>query len=230
MPENIIKSRKRVADHGEVFTPSHIVNDMLDLVRQETQRIDSRFLEPACGNGNFLAEILTRKLEVAKKTYKKAPTEYEKFSLLALSSIYGIDILEDNAGECRERLYNIWDKAYKSVCKRELNDEARETARHLLHKNIVCGDALTLKTSAGEPIVFTEWSLIGDKIKSRDFEFGEMINASSNDKQTGMFIEYDEQAGGFIPRPCGEDQPIYYRELGRKKESEAEYGTATESI
>lgn len=115
-----VKSKKRVADHGEVFTAEREVNAMLDLVKQETERIDSRFLEPACGDGNFLAEILRRKLSVVKKKYKKYPSDYEKFSVLAVTSIYGVDILQDNVDACRERLFEIWDKEYKSICKKEV--------------------------------------------------------------------------------------------------------------
>lgn len=76
--EKQIKSKKRVADHGEVFTAEREVNAMLDLVKQETERVDSRFLEPACGDGNFLAEILRRKLKEVRRKYKRSPFDYEK--------------------------------------------------------------------------------------------------------------------------------------------------------
>ena len=108
MSNKQVKSKERVADHGEVFTSEREVNAMLDLVKQETERIESRFLEPACGNGNFLAEILKRKLEVVTKLYKKNAFDWELYSILALSSSYGVDILEDNVLECRERLLEIW--------------------------------------------------------------------------------------------------------------------------
>ena len=98
-----IKSKDRVANHGEVFTNIREVNAMLDLVKDETHRIDSRFLEPACGTGNFLIEVLRRKLEVVESRYKKSKIEFERYSILALSSIYGIDILEDNLKECKTR-------------------------------------------------------------------------------------------------------------------------------
>ena len=115
-----IKSKERVAAHGEVFTAEREVNAMLDLVKQETERIDSRFLEPACGTGNFLVKILERKLDVVKKKYRRSPLDFERNSVLALSSIYGVDILADNAETCRDRLFKIWNKAYKSVCKTPL--------------------------------------------------------------------------------------------------------------
>ena len=96
-----IKSKQRVADHGEIFTNEREVNAMLDLVKQETERIESRFLEPACGEGAFLKEILRRKLEVVKNRYKKSPYDYERYAVLALTSIYGVDIM--NPMPCQKR-------------------------------------------------------------------------------------------------------------------------------
>ena len=110
-----IKSKKRVADHGEVFTSEREVNAMLDLVKSETENIDSRFLEPACGNGNFLAEVLRRKLNVVENRYAKSQIEFERYAILAISSIYGVDILEDNAVECRSRLFKIFESCYKNL-------------------------------------------------------------------------------------------------------------------
>lgn len=107
-----------MTEHGEVFTAEREVKAMCDLVKQETERIDSRFLEPACGTGNFLTEILARKLSVVKSEYGRSPLEYEKYSLLAVSSLYGVDIMADNVETCRERLFKQWDKQYKSVCKK----------------------------------------------------------------------------------------------------------------
>ena len=120
-----VKSRKRVADHGEVFTSEREVNAMLDLVKQETERIDSRFLEPACGTGNFLAEILNRKLKVVKKRYSNNKLDYEKYAVLAITSIYGVDILEDNVLECRNRMFSIFNDEYTKICKEDANDECR---------------------------------------------------------------------------------------------------------
>ena len=105
-----VRSRRRVVDHGEVFTAEREVNAMLDLVRAETERIESRFLEPACGNGNFIAEVLRRKLAVVASRYRKSPDEYQRYAFLAVSSIYGVDVLADNVGECRERLFRIVEK------------------------------------------------------------------------------------------------------------------------
>lgn len=146
-----VKSRERVSEHGEVFTAEREVNAMLDLVKQETERVDSRFLEPACGDGNFVAEILRRKLEAAKKRAipprkkKPLPLEFEKQSVIAVTSIYGVDLLIDNVIACRERLYDIWNAEYKAVCKKEVSEDCCEAVRFILSRNIVCGNALSLK-------------------------------------------------------------------------------------
>lgn len=187
--ERQIKSKKRVADHGEVFTAEREVNAMLDLVKPETERIDSRFLEPACGDGNFLAEILRRKLKKVRRKYRKSPFDYERNAFLAVSSIYGVDLMMDNVLACRKRLFEIWDKEYKAVCKKETNDQTREAVRFILSRNIVCGNALTLMCvdEAGrdtyKPIVFSEWSFItGTMMQRKDYTFDELLNGDSNKK------------------------------------------------
>jgi hypothetical protein len=174
--QNQVKSKERVTDHGEVFTAEREVNAMLDLVKQETERIDSRFLEPACGDGNFLAEILRRKLAVVKNKYRRSPSDYEKYAVLAISSIYGVEILPDNINNCCERLFEIWDKEYTANCKKDANDECRKAVRFILKRNILCGDALTLKNAKDEPIIFSEWSLVtGSLMQRTDYRFDKML-------------------------------------------------------
>ena len=131
------KSKNRVADFGEVFTNEREVNAMLDLVKHETERIDSRFLEPACGDGNFLAEVLKRKLAVVKSRYGKNPDDYERYSVIAVSSIYGVELLEDNTKECRKRLFNIWNEYYSKLCKPIASDECRDAVKYIFQKNIL---------------------------------------------------------------------------------------------
>jgi len=214
-----VKSKKRVADHGEVFTSEREVNAMLDLVKQETERIDSRFLEPACGTGNFLIEILRRKLAVVQSRYGKSPYEYEKYSILALTSIYGVELLQDNVVECQERLFQIWNLEYFRHCPEIFSDACREAARFILKRNILCGDALTLKTEEGEPIIFSEWSFVtGDYINRRDFRLDELFQ--KQDETDPLFSTkwvYDEGIKAFVPKPIKEYPPIEYRRV-------AEYG------
>ena len=206
IPKKQVKSKQRVVDHGEVFTAEREVKAMCDLVKSETERIESRFLEPACGNGNFLAEVLSRKLAVVKSRYKKSPTDYERYSFLAVSSLYGVDLLEDNAVECRERLYSLWMRQYKSIMKKEMNEECCDAVRFVIEKNILCGDALTLQKSDGTPIIFPEWSLvIGNKVKRRDFALDGMLQPSR--KQMNLTMTRDEYEMGvkaFIPTPVCE--------------------------
>lgn len=185
-----IKSRKRVVDHGEVFTNEREVKAMCDLVNDETQRIDSRFLEPACGDGNFLAEILDRKLAVVKKKYRRSVMDFEKNSLLAVSSLYGVDIMMDNVIACRERLFKIWDKQYKAVCKKECSEDMRDSIRFILSKNIVCGNALTLHevdengNDTENPILFSEWGFVtGPQLSQSEYTFDEILKQNENPKQ-----------------------------------------------
>ena len=167
MAEKQVKSRQRVADHGEVFTAEREVRAMCDLVKSETERIDSRFLEPACGDGNFLAEILRRKLAIVKQNYaprRGSCHDYELYAVRSVMSLYGVELLHDNVLACRERLFRIFDEEYTSVCKKNASDEVRAVVRYVLEKNILQGDALALVQVDGDgqptdkPIIFAEWT------------------------------------------------------------------------
>ena len=173
----LIKSKSRIRNHGEVFTPDFIVENMLDLVKQETERIESRFLEPACGKGNFLIKILERKLNVVEKKYGKNQFEYEKYSLIAVSSIYGIELLEDNIQDTRKRLFGTFFDKYERLFKNTINNLFLENIKFILEKNIIQGDALTFKDKSGKEIIFSEWSAVDDrKIRRRDFKFEDLAN------------------------------------------------------
>lgn len=232
--EKQIKSKKRVADHGEVFTAEREVNAMLDLVKQETERVDSRFLEPACGDGNFLVEILRRKLAVVRRKYQKSPFDYERNAVLAITSIYGVDLMMDNVLACRERLFGIWDKEYKAVCKKETNDQTREAVRFILSRNIVCGNALTMmcvddkQQDTEEFIVFPEWSFpFNDaRIQCRDFRFDVLLKENEDeenyDTQFNLFGNdamdidkwmIDPITKETVPKPINVHPIIPYRRL-----------------
>ena len=208
--EKQVISKQRVTDHGEVFTSEREVNAMLDLVKQETERIDSRFLEPACGTGNFLVEILRRKLAVVENRYKKSQLEYERYMIIAFSSIYGIDILEDNVIECRKRLFQIFDKKYTNFYKTNCKEECRTSVKYILERNILRGDALTLKTvgNADEPIVFSEWSAVnGSMIKRRDFTLDNLLKAEASKVPDSLFSDFYETDPAFLPNPI-KDFPL----------------------
>ena len=196
-----VKSRERVQKHGEVFTAPREVNAMLDLVKNETERLDSRFLEPACGDGNFLVEILRRKLAVANSNYLKhqSQLQYEKDAILAISSIYGIDILPDNAQECRVRLLEIFKEHYKTLFPNSIKPECITSAEFLLSKNIILGDALTYRRidNPGEWIIISEWSMLpSGMMNRRDYEFSYLVGDSSADD-----LFSDLPCRTFVPQP-----------------------------
>src|SRR2546427_1795351 len=222
-----VRTKKRVSDHGEVLTGHREVNAMIYLVKQETERIDSRFLEPACGDGNFLTVILDRKLAVVEKRYGKSQLDYERYAVLAVSSIYGIDILPDNVRECRRRLFEIFDSDYTRLFRAATKNECREAIRFILERNIVWGDALTLKTVGEKPghIVFSEWSPVnGSMLKRRDFTFSELLRHEGamqaplfpgleSDEQLPLFSDLGEHV--FIPTPVREYPPVHFMEIAR---------------
>lgn len=210
MEEQVV-SKRRVADHGEVLTGKREVNAMLDLVKKETDRIESRFLEPACGTGNFLTEILERKLAVVERRYGKSQLDFERYAILAVSSIYGIDILEDNVRDCRVRLFGIFDSAYSRLFKGNAKDKCREAVRFILERNIIWGDALELKTCdvLQRSIVFSEWSPVnGSMLKRRDFMLSYLLKKP---RQASLFSDQGDVAD--INEPVKEYPPVHFMEI-----------------
>lgn len=204
--DSSVISKQRVTDHGEVLTGTREVNAMLDLVKQETERIESRFLEPACGNGNFLAEILERKLRVVESRYGKSQLDYERKAVVAVASIYGIDILEDNVVACRKRLFGIFDWRYSNRFKKTAKNACRDAVLYILERNIVHGDALSLKTvgKVSQPIIFSEWTAPFDNslLKRRDYIFSDLIEGREN-SQPNLFLsdQYSDLGHrAFIPK------------------------------
>ncbi len=181
---SLVKSKQRVADHGEVFTPPWMVEAMLDLVKGETERIDSRFLEPACGSGNFLVQILRRKLAAVELKYGKADFERRYFALFGLMCIYGVEFLPDNIAECRENLLDIFAE-YLGLSE---NDDLYQAASYVLSQNLVHGDALTMQDSSKQPITFAEWGYLGKgKFQRRDFRFDVLTHSSAFSAQDSLF-------------------------------------------
>jgi len=207
-----IKSKERVAQRGEVFTAEREVNAMLDLVANECLRPDSRFLEPACGDGNFLSAILRRKLSELKRKYKKSPRDYEKQAIVAIGSLYGVDIMNDNVEACRQRLFSIWDEEYTAHCKADASDEARQAARFIISRNIINGNALTLMCVDAQgndtkaPIVFSEWTLISNNQMQRsDYTMADLLLHNDTTQEDGMgnlfaLTEEQKEEGGIFLR------------------------------
>ena len=190
---DLVKSKQRVADHGEVFTPQWMVNDMLDLVKNESERIDSRFLESACGAGNFLKTVLERKLASVRTKYGKSDFETRHYAILSLMSIYGIELLEDNVEECRSELLSI----YAKFLKIDATNVWYKAAAKVIKVNIIQGDALTLLTTDGRQISFPEWGYLGSgKFQRRDFHFHALTQRASI---KGTLFEMFEEEQLFVP-------------------------------
>ena len=172
----LVKTKRRVADHGEVFTPAWMVKAMLDLVKGETERIDSRFLEPACGSGNFLVKILQRKLVAVELKFGQSDFEKQHYALLALMCSYGIELLPDNIAECRANMLEI----FTDYLKIKEWDYLYRAAYYVLSQNLVHGDALTMRAHDGQPITFAEWGYLGKgKFQRRDFRFDVLTGSSA---------------------------------------------------
>ena len=206
------KSKQRIAEFGEVFTPIREINAMLDLVAHETYRIDARFLEPACGNGNFLIEVLRRKVDEIQKKYIKNKLDFERYSFLAVASIYGIDILEDNIEECRARLSMFIEEIYRVNFKEQVNKEFINSINFILSKNIIFGDALTLQQGNSlEPITFSEWCFTrGSKIKRTEYTMGNIL-AYQPMEGDNLFSDLGDKA--FIPKPSKVYPEINFLEI-----------------
>ena len=185
--ESLVKSRQRVADHGEVFTPAWLVEEMLDLVGDDAERVDARVLEPACGSGNFLVAALTRKLRAVKRQHPRSDFAKRHYALFSLMCLYGIELLEDNAEECRANLANVFNE-FLAVGP---EDAWAAAARAVLSVNIVRGDALTLTLPDGGPICFAEWGYLGKgKFQRRDFIFEHLTQRAAFEVEGSMFAEH----------------------------------------
>ena len=211
---NLTKSKSRVRDHGEVFTPDFIVDDMLDLVKNETENIESRFLEPACGDGNFLIKVLERKLDVVKRVYKKSQFDYERNALVAISNIYGVELLDDNVELAQKRLYNFFLDYYQKLYKKKINDDFLKSIKYILDRNILQGDALSLRDKNNRPVTFSEWSPVnGLKIKRRDFVFEEIVPKEIKENLFEKKAFGDNGNEVFVPEPIKEYPPVSFLTL-----------------
>ena len=204
---SLIKSKQRVADHGEVFTPSWLVEAMLDLVKDESERINSRFLESACGSGNFLTQILKRKLAAVELKYGKSDFDRNHYALLGLMCIYGIELLKDNIDECHVNLLEIFAE-YLDI---DESDDIYRAATHVLSQNIVHGDAISMRTTDKKPIAFAEWGYLGKgKYQRRDFRFDVLTGASAFSAEGSLFADLGKHE---IFQPIKTYEPMTVREL-----------------
>ena len=210
-----IKSRQRVIDHGEVFTPQKLVNDMLDMVAHECERIDSRFLEPACGTGNFLAEVLRRKLLTVDNRNARNRNKWEREAILSVCSLYGIDLLADNIAACRGRLLEVVNTAHQARFKSPLPDEAANAAAYILSKNIVQGDALTFRNTEDRPIIFPEWSpLNGNLLKRRDFAYDHLLEQADT-ASLPLFSDLGHDV--YLPTPIADHPACHFLNVAERE-------------
>ncbi|WP_274519737.1 N-6 DNA methylase [Demequina aestuarii] len=181
-----MRSKQRVAEHGEVFTPDWLVESMLDQVKGESERIDSRFLEPACGSGNFLVRVLARKLDAAERRYAGSEFERRNYSLLGVMCIYGIELLPDNVEECRQNMLEVFDVFLGLTA----NNDLHKAAEYVLSQNVVHGDALTMLNHDGTPITFAEWGYLGKgRFQRRDFRFDTLSHMSAFRAEDTLFAD-----------------------------------------
>ena len=213
-----VKSKARVAKHGEVFTNPREVNAMLDLVADQITRIDATFLEPACGSGNFLVEILRRRMAVLNQKYGKSPIEYPAKAVQAVCGLYGIELLPDNTAECRARLFATFTADYlPSMQSADDYPRVCNTVRHVLRKNIVCGNALTYQTESGQPITFIQWQFIDRaRVKAKQFELQATVETTGGriGSQHNLFGDNGEPAR--IVQHKKEFPPVHYLEIGNE--------------
>lgn len=204
---NYVKSKQRVADHGEVFTPAWMVEAMLDLVKGETDRIDSRFLEPACGDGNFLVQVLRRKLAAVELKYGKSDFERQHYALLALMCIYGIELLKDNIADCRANLLEI----FAEYLNLDESDELYRAAFYVLSQNLVHGDALEMNTHDDHAITFAEWGYLGKgRFQRRDFRLDTLTLSSAYSAEDSLFSQLGKHE---IFKPAKDYSPMTVSEL-----------------
>jgi hypothetical protein len=212
---SLVKSKQRVADHGEVFTPAWMVEAMLDLVKDETERIDSRFLEPACGSGNFLVRILQRKLAAVELKFGKSDFEKRHYALLALMCAYGIELLADNIAECRANVLEV----LADYLNLNQSDDLYLAASYVLSQNLIHGDALTMSASDGQPITFAEWGYLGKgKFQRRDFRLDVLTGASAYSQEGTLFAHLGKHE---IFTPAKTYPPMTVRELARESLGDA---------
>jgi hypothetical protein len=211
---SLIKSKKRVADHGEVFTPPWMVEAMLNLVKDETERIDSRFLEPASGSGNFLVPVLQRKLAAVEAKFGKADFERRHYALLALMCCYGIELLADNIAECRANMLRV----LADYLNLEESDELYLAATYVLSQNLVHGDAMTMLDKDGLPITVAEWGYLGKgRFQRRDFRFDVLTHTASFRKEGSLFAQLGKHE---IFTPTKTYPPMTVGDLARAPKSD----------
>lgn len=211
-PTRLTKTKQRIADHGEVFTPPWMVEAMLNQVKEESERIDSRFLEPACGDGNFLVQVLKRKLATVELKYGKSEFEKRHYALFGLMCIYGVELLPDNIAECRQNLLDIFTEYLDLTPEEELH----KAAKYVLSQNLVHGDAMKMRSHDGQAITFSEWGYLGKgRFQKRDFRFDSLTQSSAFSAEGSLFANVGKHE---IFTPTKSHPPLSISELAALSE------------
>lgn len=215
MSEQLIKSAKRVKEHGEVFTPQWMVDKMLDVeeVRESIENIHATFLEPSAGEGVFLMTILARKLDNVKERYADTLEQYEQYALYALTTLYGVELLRDNLNLCRQNLLAIFTKHYMEQAehfKKKVKPAIIKNVYAILNINIVQGNFLTRQTDLDGPIVFSEWTLLTNIDKEKP---PKTLRITRTDYTLDDIHEQVEHETGYVYGYTDERHPYYYQEV-----------------
>ena len=204
------KENYKIDEFGEVFTSKREVNDMVDMINNETNRLESTFLEPACGDGNFLSEVLNRKLKLIESYKSSLKIDFQANIFKAASSLYGIDIQKENVEKCRIRLFEKIIKFFEKEYTK--NTKFEEVIKFVLEKNILLGDALTLRNPVDNtPIVFSQWSFLSEyQVKRLDYSFKSILNTSEI-QSLPLFSDFGEQV--FIPEPISQLDIVHFLKI-----------------
>ncbi len=204
------KENYKIDEFGEVFTSKREVNDMVDMINNETNRLESTFLEPACGDGNFLSEVLNRKLKLIESYKSSLKIDFQANIFKAASSLYGIDIQKENVEKCRIRLFEKIIKFFEKEYTK--NTKFEEVIKLVLEKNILLGDALTLRNPEDNtPIVFSQWSFLSEyQVKRLDYSFKSILNTSEI-HSLPLFSDFGEQV--FIPEPISQLDIVHFLKI-----------------
>lgn len=231
--EKLIKSDDRVKDHGEVFTPKWVVDKMIDQpeIAAKVKSLTATFLEPSAGEGAFLVEILDRKLKYAAELSKSAH-EFGNYALMALSTLYGIELLEDNVEMLVMNMKDTFTDNYRELMADEYQEEPDQkvynSAKVIIRANMAQGDALKKVDASGNPIIFSEWQPIGKtKVQRTEYTFEAIVNGDGptgtvqhvvEDIKLDLFPdEDDEELETFEETPTRHFIPCKWTDIYKEK-------------
>lgn len=197
----LMKSKHRVQKHGEVFTPQWVVDKMIAIpgIKEKTKDVFATFLEPSAGEGAFLLAIEDMKLRVV--TDSQGGDSWDTYALWALSSIYGIEFLEDNLAVARQNMLELFVNYHETAHDAPLSKKSDlyKSARTVIWANVVQGDTLTRKNLLGKQIIFSHWERVSgkpDKVQRIPFAY------------SSLFMDEQYERGGIQQRLFEKDEQL----------------------